>query len=143
MDLSASPGLLKASGLARQQLCHAHYLAASRVSSLEGLQIINLNEQMITVDKNVGEFLADMHKNPLQLCYTPTYHLPENTVVTYLNTVSLHRYFDDIYQNHNIIGSSVLMFSETRLTIHDKTEQYILPSFHGPYRNDQKWNTSI
>ena len=39
MDPTLSPDLAKNLGLARQFYQHAHYVAASRVSSLEGLQI--------------------------------------------------------------------------------------------------------
>ena len=64
MDLSAMPGLQQSPGFLKHYLCHACYVVTSRVTSLEGLQIINFNEKLINVDENVGNLLSDMHQNP-------------------------------------------------------------------------------
>ena len=41
MDLSSSPTFMDKTGLAKYYMCHTHYVAASRVTSLEGLHITN------------------------------------------------------------------------------------------------------
>ena len=81
-----------------------------------------------------------MYQNPIHISYTPTYLLTGDTKITYLNTVSLHKYFDDVHTNHNIVSSDVIILSETRLTNYDTNQDYKLPSFKGPFRNDQHWN---
>ena len=43
MDLSSSPTFMAKTGLAKYYTGHTHYVAASWVTSLEGLHIINWN----------------------------------------------------------------------------------------------------
>ena len=80
MDPSASPpGLQQSPGFAKHYLCHAHYVATSRATSLEGIQIINFNEKLINVEENVGNLLSHMYQNPIHVSYTPTYLLTGDT----------------------------------------------------------------
>ena len=72
VDISALPGLQQSPGFAKHYLHHAHYVATSRVTSLEGLQIINFNEKLINVDENVRHLLSHMHQNPIHISYMPT-----------------------------------------------------------------------
>ena len=53
MDLSDSKGLSQNRNLARLFLQHAHYVAASRVTSLQGLQILSWNKDLISVNNDV------------------------------------------------------------------------------------------
>ena len=53
MDISDSEGFSENEHLARLFLQHAHYVAASRVTSLEGLQILSWNADLISVNKDV------------------------------------------------------------------------------------------
>ena len=39
-----------------------------------------------------------------------------------------------------MVSSYVIILSETRLTNYDTNQDYKLPSFKGPFRNDQHWN---
>ena len=99
------------------------------MTSLEGLQIINFKDKLINVDENVGNLLSHMHQNPIHISYMPTYLLTGDTKITDLNTVSLHKYFDDVHTNHNIVSSDVTILSETRLTNYDINQDYKLPLF--------------
>ena len=94
-------------------------MATSGATSLEGLHIINFNEKPINVHETVGNLLSHMHQNPIHISYLPTYLLTCDTKITYLNTVSLHKYFDDVSTNHNIGSSDMIILSETRLTNYD------------------------
>ena len=67
MDLGASPDLQKSPGFAKHCLCHVHYVATSRVTSFEGLQIINFNEKLINIDENVGNLLSHMYQNLIHI----------------------------------------------------------------------------
>ena len=62
MDLSDSPGLSKNQNLAKSFLQHAHYVAASRVTTLDGLQIISWKPELISVNQDVKEHM-DYQKN--------------------------------------------------------------------------------
>ena len=53
MDISDSKGFSEKEHLARLFLQHAHYVTASRVTSLEGLQILSWNADLISVNKDV------------------------------------------------------------------------------------------
>ena len=76
MDLSDSPGLSKNQNLAKRFLQHAHFVAASRVTTLEGLQIISWKSELISVNQDVKEHMDYLptHRK-VQLCYTPVYNM--------------------------------------------------------------------
>ena len=52
MELFDSPGLSKNQKLAKCFLQHAHYVAASRVTTLEGLQIISWKPEHVSVNQD-------------------------------------------------------------------------------------------
>ncbi len=62
MDVSASAAFAKNPSKAKPHLTHAHYVAASQATSLEGLQILTWNESLITVSKEVQAVLNHMQK---------------------------------------------------------------------------------
>ena len=57
MDLSDSKGLSQNKNLARLFLQHAHYVAASRVTSLQGLKILSWNKDLISVNNDVWKHM--------------------------------------------------------------------------------------
>ena len=53
---------------------HAQYVSASRVKSLDGLQIINLNKNLVSVNPDVKNHMNHMLQgNSVQQCNTPLY----------------------------------------------------------------------
>ena len=62
MDISDSIGLQKNEHLAKLYLKHEHYVSASRVTTLERLQIINWNPHLISVNSDVKEHIEFMQK---------------------------------------------------------------------------------
>ena len=54
----------------------------------------------------------------------------------------MHKYFDDVQHNHNIISSDAFILSETRLNKLDKDTMFHILQFNGPYRNGQECNIS-
>ena len=76
---------------------HAHYVAASHVRSLKGLQIIKWNPDLISVNEEVQSHLDYLHSySKLQICYTTVYEMVETYSCSFLNTHSLHLHFKDI-----------------------------------------------
>ena len=63
-----------------------------------------------------------MHQNAIYISYMPTYLLTGDTKITYLNAVSLHKYFDDVHTNHTIVSPDVIILNETRLTNYDTNQ---------------------
>ena len=103
MDISDSQGFQKHQHLAKIYLQHAHYVAASWVTSLKGLQIITLNPHLINVNVDVKEHIAYMQKEKnLKLCYTPSYNMPPGLKCVFLNMSSLHKHIANVKANFNI-----------------------------------------
>lgn len=51
---------------------HLHYVALSRVRSMENLQILNFNEKALSLDEKVVQEMNELcDKHLLQLCYAP------------------------------------------------------------------------
>ena len=102
MDLSDSEGYTQNNNLAQLFLQHAHYVTASRVTSLNGLQILTWNPDLISVNNNVKEHMEYLHnERNVQLCYTPTYKM-EGLKTSFLNTRSIHKHFRSIKTNCNV-----------------------------------------
>ncbi|XP_062609477.1 uncharacterized protein LOC134271261, partial [Saccostrea cucullata] len=96
--------------------------ALSRVRSVDKLHILNFNEQALTVDEKVVEEMERMRKEaPLKLCYIPLYKTEQNKLkIMFNNARSLHKHFDEIKNEPNVVASDVIGFSESRLTINDE-----------------------
>ena len=62
MDIQDSEHFQKYPNLPILYLQHAHYVSASHVTSLEGLQILTWNPQLISTNHEVKEHLAFMNE---------------------------------------------------------------------------------
>ena len=110
MDLSDSKGLSQNKNLARLFLQHAHYVAASRVTSLQGLQILSWNKDLISINNDVQKHMQYLYKDrKIQLCYTPVYMM-DGLICSFLNTRSLHKHFRSVQKDHNICASDIVFF---------------------------------
>ena len=101
---------------------HIHYVALSRVRSVDNLHILNFNEQALAMDEKVLEEMERMKTEaPLQLCYVPMYQINSNCFkVAFNNCRSLHKHFSQVKSEPNILASDVVGFSETRLCSADE-----------------------
>ena len=63
IDISSSEKFHKYPMTAKRFLRHAHYVAASRVQSLEGLQIINWHQELITVNQTISNETCRSNNN--------------------------------------------------------------------------------
>ena len=129
MDLSDSKGLSQNRNLARLFLQHAHYVAASRVTSLQGLQILSWNKDLISVNNDVRKHMEYLYKErKVQLCYTPVYMM-DGLKCSFLNTRSLHKHFRSVKTDHNICASDIIFLAETRLILSDDNDSYQIQTF--------------
>ena len=120
---------------------HSHYTAFSRVTSLENLYILDLQEDKITVDPEVKEEMRRLRhfENEIQLCYTPVYKMsPLKPRIVFNNIQSLHLHYQDIIVDPNFSAADVICLAETRLSTRDKSEDYSLHNFLPIIRNDQQ-----
>ena len=140
MDLSDSPRLSKNQKLAKCFLQHAHYVAASSVTTLEGLQITSWKPELISVNQDVKDCMDYLktHRNG-QLCYTPVYNMITGMKCYFLNTRSLYTDIENVKANHNICASDVIFLAETRLINSDDDDTYKIPGFEVSCRNDMLW----
>ena len=140
MDISVSEGFSENEHLARLFLQHVHYVAASRVTSLEGLQILSWNADLISVNKDVRRHMEYLcNERQVDLCYTPVYVM-KGLKCSFLNTRSLHRHIRSFQMNHNLCSADVVFLAETRLTASDPSDSYQIQGFIIACRNDQDWN---
>ena len=140
MDISDSEGFSENEHLGRLFLQHAHYVAASRVTLLEGLQILSWNGDLISVNKDMKRHMEYLHnERQVDLCYTPVYVMKE-LKCSFLNTRSLHRHIKSVKTNRNLCGADVVFLAETRLTVSDSIDSYQIQGFQIACRNDQDWN---
>ena len=78
---------------------HLHYVAVSRVKSMDKLQIINFNEKAYKIDSQVQVEMDRLFREAkLDLCFTP-FELVDSNVhfkVSYNNCRSLHLHYEDV-----------------------------------------------
>ncbi|XP_062599574.1 uncharacterized protein LOC134261132 [Saccostrea cucullata] len=117
---------------------HIHYVALSRVRSVNHLHILNFNEQALAMDEQVVEEMERMKKDvPLVLCYVPLYQVDFNSFkIAFNNCRSLHKHFQQIQDEPNIVASDVVGFSETRLTSVDVAENYQLQGYTAVFNHE-------
>ncbi|KAK7944886.1 hypothetical protein WMY93_000614 [Mugilogobius chulae] len=96
------------------------YVAVSRVTSLSGLHIIDMDESKLYANPDITESLNNMQKSNLEHIM-PFYHISQSLdrdstfSVIHHNTQGLPSHIQDIQAHHELCLSDVLCFTETRL----------------------------
>lgn len=101
-----------------RQVKHIHYVALRRLQPLDGLNILNLQEDKISVDKRFQAEMDRLRSFPL----TFIHHLLADHYVqfklAFINVRSLNRHMEDDKVDRNVLAADVVCFCETRF--HDK-----------------------
>ncbi|KAL9964814.1 hypothetical protein ACROYT_G028502 [Oculina patagonica] len=128
----------------RRAIPHIHYVALSRVTTIDGLHIKNLNEKKITVSNKV--------KNEMQRLRTAAYLQPsiisladigENFVkIVFLNARSLHKHISDVKNDFNVKAADINIFVETRLWVFDQNDEFEINDF-SLFRNDALFDRQL
>ena len=106
-------------------LQYGHYVAASRVTTLEGLQIISWKPELISVNQGVKEHMDYLKtQRKVQLCYTTVYNMVTGMKCCFLNTRSVYKDIEDVKANYNICPSDVIFVAKTRLIYTDDDDTY-------------------
>ncbi len=114
-----------------RQMRHSHYVAFSRVTSISGLHILQMNPTKISVDPQVQIEMARLRtQHLLQLCYSPTYMFNAPLKITFINARSLHLHFDDLQSDHNHQHADIIAVAETRLISTDSDQDYALTNYN-------------
>ena len=110
---------------------HIHYVAFSRVRKLENLFILNLNEAAIGLDEQVHVEMQRLRTEAsLELSYTPLYKIdPSKIKLAFNNARSLHKHFEDVQFEPNVLSADVIGFAESRLCTRDEDVNFALNRF--------------
>ena len=110
---------------------HIHYVAFSRVRKLENLFILNLNEAAIGLDEQVHVEMQRLRTQAsLELSYTPLYKIDPNRIkLAFNNARSLHKHFEDVQFEPNVLSADVIGFAESRLCTRDEDVNFALNRF--------------
>ena len=116
---------------------HMHYVALSRLRSISGLHILNMNENKITVSKKVQEEMTRLRQKAtlnshISFLYKDT---SEFFKILFQNVRSLHLHIADAASDYNVKAADINIFAETALCSNDDNALYEIPGFQ-LFRND-------
>ncbi len=119
----------------QRKIPHIHYVALSRVRSLDGLFILDFNEKSLSKDENVDKEMERLRENKLQLSYTPLYSVCKDIKFLFNNARSLHKHFLDIKSDPSVLATDVIGIAESWLCELDSEKDFTLEGFR-MFRND-------
>ncbi|XP_062619428.1 uncharacterized protein LOC134280987 [Saccostrea cucullata] len=119
----------------QRKISHIHYVALSRVRSLDGLFILDFNEKSLSKDETVDNEMDRLRENRLQLSYTPLYSVCKDIKFLFNNARSLHKHFLDIKSDPSVLAADVIGIAESWLCELDSDEDFTLEGFT-MFRND-------
>ena len=129
---------------ARGTRAHHHYVAYSRVTSIQGLYLLNGLIGNINVDKNVMQEMKRLRTNArLILSYKPVHTYTNDLVVVFQNAQSLYTHFPLVQNDKTFKDADVLGFAETRFCHDDKDATYAIEGFKCVIRNDEHQKSEI
>ena len=67
--------------------------------------------------------------------------MPLGLIFVFLNTSSLHKNINNVKANYNICAVDIILLAEATLITNENNNDYLIPNFEIPYRNDQIWST--
>ena len=116
---------------------HMHYVALSRLRSISGLHILNLNGKKIAVSKKVQEEMTRLRQNSVLKSHLPFLYkdTSESFKILFQNVRSLHLHVADVASDYNVKAADINIFVETALCSNDNNELYQIPGFQ-LFKND-------
>ena len=114
-----------------------HYVALSRLRSISGLHILNMNENKIAVSKKVQEEMERLRQKATLNSHIPFLYkdTSESFKILFQNVRRLHLHFADVASDYNVLAADINVFVETALCGNDDNELYEIPDFQ-LFRND-------
>ena len=122
---------------------HQHYVAYSRVTSLQGLHLLNGLNSQIKVDNAVIQEMERLRRDSrLTLCYKPVSSNKCDLVTVFHNAQSLRLHMPLVQASDTFSDADVICLAETRLQKNDLDADYAIEGFHPIIRNDQLGKSS-
>ena len=111
---------------------HAHYVAMSRVKTIDKLYIKNLNETAINTSALVKEEMNRLNTDMKLVSPLAAYSSEQGLCfrMLYQNVRSLKKHIKDIQPDIQYTCSDLIIFTETKLKSSDLSESLQLPDFH-------------
>ena len=106
-----------------------HYVALSRLRSITGLPILNMNENKITVSKKVEEEMTRLRQKARLNSHIPFPHkdTSESFKILFQNVRLLHLHIADVVSDYNVKAAGINIFVETALCSNDDNALYEIP----------------
>ena len=118
---------------------HQHYVAFSRVTSLQGLFLLNGLSGQIKVDKSVIKEMERLRKDScLELSFRPVSTYECDLVTVFQNSQSLRLHLPLIQNDFSFTDADIICIAETRLYQHDQDVNYSIKGFLPIIRSDQE-----
>ncbi|KAJ8049090.1 ATP-dependent DNA helicase pfh1 [Holothuria leucospilota] len=96
--------------------CHIHYVALSRVTSMTGLYIYDLNHGKINVDIRVAKEMEELRTvRCMKMCVPCLPNIDGSTTIIQQNVRSLRKHLTDIKSDSAMLSADVLLFTECHL----------------------------
>jgi len=102
---------------------HMHYVAFSRVTSISGLYIENINETTISTSKKVSNYLNNYEAHDYFETHVE-FHNTDACNILLNNARSFKKYFNTIKNNQIVLKQNINIFLESKLSKHDKSIDY-------------------
>ena len=109
---------------------HTHYVALSRVRTLDGLFILNLCDNKIKISNDVKQEMTVLRSDRKFKLSLPFPHLHQTFQVTFLNVRSLHKHIDLVRNDAVLSPCQIIVFCETRIADSDHVDMYRLDNFN-------------
>lgn len=122
---------------------HIHYVACSRVKTLDGLFLKNFNAKKITVNSKVVQEMTRLRQTSTTNKQSENQsHKTESIKIVYINAQSLHKHIKDVRKDYRLEEAEFLVCAETRLKPSDSDASITLDSFSSIFRNDELTSSS-
>ena len=120
---------------------HHHYVAFSRVTSLQGLHLLNGLSGQIKVDKGVVYEMERLRREAnIDFSYKPVKSYDCDLVIAFQNAQSFRLHLPQVQNDETFTDADVICLAETRLSHNDQDVDYALEGFLPIVRNDQREN---
>ena len=121
---------------------HQHYVAFSRVTSLQGLHLLNGLSGQIKVDRSVIQEMERLRREArFKLSYKSVDSYTCDLVAVFQNAQSLHLHLPLVQNDSTFTRADIICLAETRLQQTDQDNEYAIEGFHSIIRNDQQIRT--
>ena len=122
---------------------HMHYVALSRLRSISGLHILNMNENKIAVSKKVQDEMTRLRQKATLNSHIPFLYKDTSGSfkILFQNVRSLHLHFADVASDYNVKAADINIFVETALCSNDDNALYEIPGFQ-LFRSDLVQNST-